>query len=234
LPSEGKRWLAKKEGKVLNAQGLNSNRGTKVRTFTIDPKRHYIAFYKPYGVLCQFSQPADSDKQTLSEFGFPKNVYSIGRLDYDSEGLILLTDDRRLNSLLLDPRNQHWRTYLVQVENEPTMEGLDRIRTGFELGTQRTLPAQVSTLTEPPELKERPIPIRFRKSIPTCWLRLSLAEGKNRQVRRMTAAIGCPTLRLVRVAIGALTLQDLNLEPGKWRALQTDELSRVFKGRRPI
>jgi len=197
--------------------------------FSYNKHRHYLAFYKPYGVLCQFTQPPDSDKQTLAGFNFPKNVYTVGRLDYDSEGLILLTDDNCLNSVLLDPVHGHWRTYLVQVENEPTREGLDRLRHGVKLDTGKTLPAQVQMLADAPVLPERPVPVRFRKAIPTSWLRLSLIEGKNRQVRKMTAQIGCPTLRLTRTAIGTLLLSDLRLEYGGWRKISENELMRVFE-----
>jgi 23S rRNA pseudouridine2457 synthase len=197
--------------------------------FIYAQNKRYLAFYKPYGVLCQFTSAPESEKQTLSSFGFPKYVYTVGRLDYDSEGLILLTDDANLNALLLDPINRHWRTYLVQVENEPSAKGLDQIRSGLRLGDLKTLPARVELLHEPPTLAERPVPIRFRKSIPTAWLSLSLTEGKNRQVRRMTAQIGCPTLRLVRIALGSLTLANLELEYGTWRAISENEMLQVFR-----
>jgi 23S rRNA pseudouridine2457 synthase len=196
--------------------------------FNFREDKRYFAFYKPYGVLCQFTQAAETDKQTLKDFGFPKEVYTIGRLDYDSEGLILLSDDANLNQLLLNPKNRHWRTYLVQVENEPSANGLSQIRSGIRLGDLKTLPCQAELVSEP-VLPERSVPIRFRKNIPTFWLRLSLTEGKNRQVRRMTAHIGCPTLRLVRIAIGTLTLSDLQLEYGTWRAITGGELLRIFE-----
>jgi len=195
--------------------------------FSFKKDRHYLAFNKPYGVLCQFTQPTDSDKGTLSTYSFPKNVYTVGRLDYDSEGLILLTDDATLNQLMLDPHNRHWRTYLAQVENEPSEEALIQLRKGVRLGDLKTLPCQADLISDP-GLPDRPVPIRFRKSIPTSWMRLSLTEGKNRQVRRMTAHIGCPTLRLVRVALGSLGLSDLGLESGAWKALSEQELCRVF------
>jgi len=178
--------------------------------------------------LCQFSQPADSEKETLESFGFPKDVYTIGRLDYDSEGLILLSDDANLNQLLLNPHHGHWRTYLVQVENQPSREGLAQLRSGLTLGDLKTMPCKAESVSDP-GLPERSVPIRFRKSIPTFWLKLSLTEGKNRQVRRMTAQIGCPTLRLVRIALGALTLSDLQLEIGNWRAITENELLQIFQ-----
>jgi 23S rRNA pseudouridine2457 synthase len=195
--------------------------------FSFRQNKHYLAFHKPYGVLCQFTQPPDSGKETLANFGFPKDVYTVGRLDYDSEGLILLSNDADLNQVLLDPHNRHWRTYLVQVENEPSAKGLDQIRSGIRLGDFKTLPCQAE-LVKDPGMPERSVPIRFRKSIPTSWIRLSLTEGKNRQVRRMTAQIGCPTLRLVRIALGTLVLPDLELKSGNWRKITERELSQVF------
>ncbi len=190
--------------------------------------RTYIAFNKPYAVLCQFSQSEGNNKRTLAEFGFPKDVYSVGRLDYDSEGLLLLTDDGRLNSKLLRPQAGHRRTYFACVENIPSFEQLRALKNGVVIEGKRTLPAQANLLTEEPSLPLRAVPIRTRKYIPTSWIELSLTEGRNRQVRKMTAAIGCPTLRLMRVAIGSLSLFDLGLAPGEWKILNGNELSSLF------
>lgn len=192
--------------------------------FRVRPDCAYIAFNKPYGVLTQFTWPAGSDKQTLSGFGFPPRVYPLGRLDYDSEGLLLLADDPRLNRLLLDPAFRHERTYLVQVEHIPDRSRLKQLEEGIRIGGARTLPARVELLDAEPELPDRPVPVRFRKTVPTAWLRLTLREGRNRQVRRMTAAIGCPTLRLVRTTIGQLSLASLNLAPGQWMELNPDQV----------
>jgi 23S rRNA pseudouridine2457 synthase len=185
----------------------------------------YIAFNKPYGVLCQFTQPDNSEKRTLSEFGFPKNVYPLGRLDYDSEGLLLLSDDNKLNHQLLDPFFAHKRTYLVQVENVPSQDALGELQRGIYIEGYLTKPCKAKLLATEPALPERSHPIRVRKHIPTAWLELTLTEGKNRQVRKMTAKIGCPTLRLVRAAIGALRIPDLGLQSGEWRKLTVPELN---------
>ena len=198
------------------------------KAFKPAPDRIYLLFFKPYGVLSQFTQPEDSDKRTLSEFGFPKDVYSVGRLDYDSEGLLILTDDARLNQVLLDPRHQHDRTYLAQVEQVPTAEQLTKLSDGVILDDRRTLPAVAQLIEGEPHLPARPVPIRFRKNIPTAWIKLTLQEGRNRQVRRMTAACGCPTLRLVRVAIGRLNLFSLALQPGEWMRLNHEQLALLF------
>jgi 23S rRNA pseudouridine2457 synthase len=148
-------------------------------------------------------------------------VYPVGRLDRDSEGLLLLTDDGQLAHRLTDPRFEHPKTYLAQVERLPGPEALEVLRRGVELSDGRTRPAEIELLTEPPTLPDRPVPIRFRKNVPTAWLRLALREGRNRQVRRMTAAVGHPTLRLVRVGVGPILLGDL--APGQWRDLTPDE-----------
>lgn len=150
-------------------------------------------------------------------------VYPVGRLDRDSEGLLLLTDDGRLAHRLTDPRFGHPRTYLVQVERIPDELALQALRIGVTLNDGPTRPAEVSLLAEPPALPDRSVPIRFRKAVPTAWLRMVLREGRNRQVRRMTAAVGFPTLRLVRVAIGPVELGDLS--PGQWRDVTADERS---------
>jgi 23S rRNA pseudouridine2457 synthase len=175
-------------------------------------------------VLTQFTQPPGSDKKTLADFGFPKSVYPLGRLDYDSEGLLLLSDDANLNQALLDPINAHQRVYLAQIENVPTTSALAALAAGVKLSGRQTAPARVKLLDSEPQLPPRPVPIRFRKEIPTAWIELTLTEGRNRQVRKMTAAVGYPTLRLIRVAIGSLKLLDLGLSPGDWRKLLTGEL----------
>ena len=176
-----------------------------------------IAFNKPYGVLSQFT-PDQPGQRTLAEFGFPKNVVPIGRLDQDSEGLILLGNERAWVNRLLDPRHGHPRTYHVQVEGLPTAEALSVLaRGGIDLKGHRTLPCKARALDPAPDFPPRDPPVRFRKSVPDRWIELVLTEGKNRQVRRMTAAVGHPTLRLVRVAIGSLGLDPL--PPGQWREL---------------
>jgi 23S rRNA pseudouridine2457 synthase len=181
----------------------------------------YCKFFKPYDILTQFTDAAG--RSTLKEFIPIPGIYPVGRLDRDSEGLLLLTDDGRLAHRLTDPRFGHPRTYLVQVERVPGPEALEALRRGVDLRDGRTLPIEADLLPEPPPLPDRPVPIRFRKSVPTAWLRLTLREGRNRQVRRMTAAVGHPTLRLVRVAIGPVTLE--GLAPGQWRDLTPEELS---------
>jgi 23S rRNA pseudouridine2457 synthase len=187
-----------------------------------------LAFHKPYGVLSQFTPEPGSRWRTLAEFGFPSAVYPLGRLDADSEGLLLLTDEPGLNARLLDPKHAHRREYWVQVERVPSPAALQRLaRGGIDIGTCRTLPCRARLLDPAPVVPAREPPIRFRKNIPDAWLALELTEGKNRQVRRMTAAIGHPTLRLIRAAIGAFTLGDLG--PGRWRELTNPERELVFK-----
>ena len=182
-----------------------------------------IAFNKPYGVLSQFTPPTEAGKpvatahRTLSEFCFPQGVYPIGRLDADSEGLLLLSDEPGLNAKLLDPKHRHTRTYWVQVERIPSQADLDRFARGVLIEGRRTLPAKARVLDPQPVVPARVPPIRVRKDIPTCWIELELTEGRNRQVRRMTAAVGFPTLRLIRVRIGKYRLQGLG--PGKWQQL---------------
>lgn len=197
--------------------------------FFPQPGRAYLAFFKPFDILCQFTPEPGSDKGTLAQFGFPSDVYPIGRLDADSEGLLLLSDDPRLNSRLLDPQNGHSRTYLAQVENIPERSALEKLESGVDIKGHWTLPAKVSLVEEEPQLPEREKPIRFRKNIPTAWIKVTIKEGKNRQVRRMTAAVGHPTLRLVRVAIGKLELSSLALQPGQWRQLSDEELALAFQ-----
>jgi 23S rRNA pseudouridine2457 synthase len=179
-----------------------------------------IAFHKPFGVLSQFTGDG-SPNRALAEFGFPKNVYPIGRLDADSEGLLLLCDEPAWNERLLHPRHAHEREYWVQVEKIPTTESLKQLAGGILVQGRKTLPCRAWVLEPQPEIPPRVPPIRFRKSVPDCWIGLELIEGKNRQVRRMTAAIGHPTLRLLRVRIGGLKLEDLAV--GKWKILSETE-----------
>jgi 23S rRNA pseudouridine2457 synthase len=188
-----------------------------------------IALHKPYGVLSQFTPEPGSAWRTLADFNLPKNVYPVGRLDADSEGLLLLTDEAGLNSLLLDPQHAHRREYWVQVERIPTTAALAQLARGVKIGDYLTLPCRASRLDPAPALPPRDPPVRFRKTVPDAWLSLELIEGKNRQVRRMTAAVGHPTLRLVRARIGGLTLSKLALAPGQWRELTPDERTAVFE-----
>lgn len=185
-----------------------------------------IAFHKPYGVLSQFT-PDGSPNRPLSEFGIPAGVYPIGRLDADSEGLLLLSDEPAWNDRLLNPRRAHGREYWVQVEREPTDVALSQLAAGVVIQGRRTLPCRVRRLDPPLNLPPRDPPIRFRKSVPDCWLALELVEGRNRQVRRMTAAIGHPTLRLIRVRIGGFALA--GLPPGQWRELSATERQLVLR-----
>lgn len=182
--------------------------------------KRYFLFYKPFNVLCQFT---DSEgRKTLNDFGpFPKSVYPVGRLDFDSEGLLLLTDDNEVNHRLSDPSFAHLRTYLAQVEGIPSSDDLDKLHKGVTIQGEKTRPAKATVLKKEPPLQPRLPGIRMRKAIPTCWLEIGLREGRNRQVRRMTAAIGHPTLRLVRTKIGELDLG--SLRPGDSRALTPAE-----------
>ena len=182
--------------------------------------RVLIAFHKPFNVLSQFT-PDGSPTRPLAEFGFPKNFYPIGRLDADSEGLLLLSDEAALNQRLLHPRNAHEREYWVQVERIPTSESLCTLAAGVVIQGRPTLGCRAWLLDPQPEVPPRVPPIRVRKTVPDCWLGLELVEGKNRQVRRMTAAIGHPTLRLLRVRIGQFRLT--SLAPGAWRELAEPE-----------
>jgi len=179
-----------------------------------------IAFNKPYGVISQFT-PDGSPNRTLSEFGFPKNVYPIGRLDADSEGLLLLSEEPELNQRLLHPKHAHEREYWVQVERIPTAETLNNLGRGVIVQGRKTLPSRAWMLEPQPDVPPREPPIRVRKTVHDCWIGLELIEGKNRQVRRMTAAVGHPTLRLLRVRIGSFTMG--GIEPGKWKALSPAE-----------
>ncbi len=175
-----------------------------------------IAFNKPFGVLCQFTDRSQPPRPTLAGFGLPPDVYPAGRLDFDSEGLLLLTDDGTLAHRLTDPRHKQPKTYWVQVEGVPDDAQLAALRRGVELKDGPTRPASARRI-EPPDLWPRDPPVRFRKSVPDAWLELTIREGRNRQVRRMTAAVGLPTLRLIRVAMGDVALEKLG--PGEWRNL---------------
>ncbi len=184
----------------------------------------YFVLYKPDGVMTQFS-PVPG-KETLAAFGpFPADVYPVGRLDEDSEGLILLTNDGTLQHRLSEPRYRHRRTYLVQVEREPHPDALSALRAGVIIGGVRTLPAAVRLLRDDPVLPPKRTPVRFRKTVPTSWLEVTLREGKNRQVRRMTAAVGHPALRVVRISLGTLTLDGLS--PGESRRLKKGEVAKL-------
>ncbi len=184
-----------------------------------------IAFNKPYAVLSQFSKDG-SPNRTLAEFGFPPCVYPIGRLDADSEGLLLLSDEPALNARLLRPHHGHGRLYWVQVEGRPGVDDLRKLSRGVVIQGRKTLPCRASFLEPPPSVPPRQPPIRFRKTVPDSWIALELVEGKNRQVRRMTAAVGFPTLRLLRVRIGNFELGDL--PPGTWKALEASERESVL------
>ena len=179
-----------------------------------------IAFHKPYGVLSQFT-PDGSPNRPLAEFGFPKDVYPIGRLDADSEGLLLLSDEPAWNARLLEPRHAHEREYWVQVERIPDAGSLKQLAAGVLIQGRMTLPCHATLLEPQPDIPPREPPIRFRKNVPDCWISMELIEGKNRQVRRMTAAVGHPTLRLLRTRIGRLTLD--GLVAGEWKILSPEE-----------
>lgn len=188
----------------------------------------YFIVYKPYGVICQFSA-SDNNQPTLgSLYLFPKDVYPVGRLDTDSEGLLIITNDKRLNHRLLNPQYAHKRTYWVQVEGMVSPDAIEKLSTGVQItingNRYNTLPAFAQILPHAPNLPDREPPIRYRANIPTSWISLTLTEGKNRQVRKMTAAVGCPTLRLVRQSIEELTLVDM--QPGDVKQLSGE---RVYK-----
>lgn len=185
-----------------------------------------IALHKPYDVLSQFT-PEAAGQRTLAEFGLPKEVYPVGRLDRDSEGLLLLTNERALVDRLLNPRHGHPRTYQVLVERVPEEPALVQLARGVILDGRPTLPCQVRRMEPAPEHPPRVPPVRFRKNVPDCWLELTLTEGRNRQVRRMTAAIGHPTLRLIRTAIGRFSAPDL--VEGTWKELTALERELVFQ-----
>jgi 23S rRNA pseudouridine2457 synthase len=182
-----------------------------------------IAFNKPYGVLPCFTDPGG--RPTLAGYIAVPGVYAAGRLDRDSEGLMILTSDGGLAHRITDPSQKMPKVYLAQVERIPDGQAIGRLCRGVTLGGTRTRPAEARLLAEEPALPQRPVPIRFRKTVPTAWLELTIHEGINRQVRRMTAAVGHPTLRLVRIAIGTVCLGDL--KPGEWRELQQDEIEAI-------
>jgi 23S rRNA pseudouridine2457 synthase len=188
--------------------------------------KSYILFYKPYGVLSQFTR--EKNHKALSDFGpFPKDVYAAGRLDADSEGLLFLTNDTNVNHRLTDPKFEHERTYLVQIEGIPDDDDLAPLRSGVVIEAKRTKPAIVRLLHHEPDFPPRAVPIRFRKDFPTTWLEIKLCEGRNRQVRKMTAAVGHPTLRLVRTSIAFLTSKEL--QPGEHRELISEEIEKLYK-----
>lgn len=180
----------------------------------------YVLFYKPFNVLSQFT--SDEGVRNLSEFGLPKEVYAAGRLDKDSEGLLLLTNDGPLIKKLLEPTEKTWKTYWVQVENIPTDESLKELESGVMIKGKKTLPCKVKKLGENIDVPARNPPIRERKNIPTYWLELKIREGRNRQVRKMTAAIGFPTLRLIRFSIANLSLE--GIEEGQWKEVRREEI----------
>ena len=192
-----------------------------------------IVFYKPYGVLCQFTDDCEPPRPTLKDFIDLPGLYPIGRLDRDSEGLLVLTRNNRLKYRLGDRRFAHPRTYWVQVEGEPRDQDLEPFRQGIQIRDYLTRPAIVEVLHQEPALPPRSPPIRFRQSIPTRWLAITLTEGRNRQVRHMTAAVGFPTLRLVRIAVvmkdgdrprsPELHLTLAGLDPGQWRSINGAE-----------
>ena len=178
-----------------------------------------IALNKPFNVLCQFTDRGEPRRRTLAEFVTIAGVYPAGRLDYDSEGLVLLTDDGALAQRLTDPRHETRKTYLVQVEGDPTDGQIERLREGLHLNDGHTLPADAKRLPRAPDwLWPRDPPVRFRKTVPDAWIELAIREGRNRQVRRMTAAVGLPTLRLIRLRIGDIALE--GLMPGQTRIVQ--------------
>jgi 23S rRNA pseudouridine2457 synthase len=187
----------------------------------------YLVFNKPFGVLSQFKDHQQTDHPTLETYIPIKQVYPVGRLDRDSEGLMLLTNHGQLQHRLSDPQFGHCRTYWVQVEGIPTPDALQALEQGVLIQGYRTQPTTVAVLENAPELPDRNPPIRFRQQIPTSWLAIALREGRNRQVRRMTAAVGFPTLRLVRVGIADLRLA--GLFPGEWRYLSQLEKNALLR-----
>lgn len=189
-------------------------------------RRVIIAFNKPYGVLSQFT-PDCPGQSTLAEYGFPPGVYPVGRLDRDSEGLLLLSDEKGFTDKLLNPRNRHRRSYCAQVEGIPDEAALRKLREGgILIQGYKTARCEVEIMGNKPDFPPRNPPIRDRKNIPVSWIRLQLTEGKNRQVRRMTSAVGCPTLRLIRDSIGSCQLG--NLPVGEWKELNEEEIKLLF------
>ena len=180
----------------------------------------YLAFNKPYGILSQFT--SENPDETLANFNLPGEVYACGRLDKDSEGLLLLTNDGALIDRMLNPKNDKEKTYWVQVEKIPTSEALAELSKGVKIGDYQTKPCVIKILEPQPTVPDRDPPIRTRLTVPTCWIEIKLTEGKNRQVRRMTAAIGFPTLRLIRMKIGKLELGELAV--GTFREIKKEDI----------
>ncbi len=180
----------------------------------------YVIFHKPYDVLSSFTDPAE--RPTLASYIPIPEVYAAGRLDRDSEGLLLLTSDGQLIHRMTDPRFKVWKSYWAQVERVPSTQALAQLRDGVRVKGTLTRPANVRLLSPEPSVWPRPVPIRYRKAVPTAWLEIQIMEGLNRQIRRMTSAVGHPTLRLIRMAIGPVRLE--SLEPGEWRDLRPEEL----------
>ncbi len=189
------------------------------------PKYRILRFYKPYGVLTKFTDA--EDRPTLANYVDVPNVYPVGRLDMDSEGLLILTDFGLLSQRLTDPAYRHPRIYLVQVERIPDEAVLEKLRVGVVIEQKKTLPSQVELLDHEPNLPPRDPPVRFRKSVPTAFLKMTLYEGRNRQVRKMTAAVGHPTLRLIRISSGPIKLE--GLQPGEWLDLSEEERAGLLK-----
>ena len=202
-----------------------------IRDMSTGPQKICVLFYKPYGVVSQFTR--EGTWRSLRDFSpFPEEVYPAGRLDADSEGLLLLTNNNWIKQRLTDPVFNHPRTYAVQVERIPGEAALEVLRSGVNIGGKKTRPAQVRIIEPEPDFPERAVPIRRRKLIPTAWLEVVLTEGRNRQVRRMTAAVGHPTLRLIRTRIGDLTLE--GLAPGGQRELDSREVERLCRSLRAL
>ncbi len=190
----------------------------------------HLVFYKPYGVLSKFTD--GEGRPTLADYIQVPEVYPAGRLDMDSEGLLFLTSDGTLANRLMAPSHHVPKTYLVQVERIPGEAALDVLRHGISIKGRQTRPANVRRLLAEPQVFPRPVPIRFRKSVPTAWLRMEIREGRNRQIRRMTAQVGHPTLRIIRVAIGKIQLG--TLRPGQWRLLTPEELRGLDEEQRKL
>jgi 23S rRNA pseudouridine2457 synthase len=209
--------------KVPDAAPVNQGSLTRENVFLYAAMMsRLILFNKPYGVLCQFS--ASAGRQTLKDYIPIRSVYPAGRLDADSEGLVVLTDDGRVQHRISDPRHKTAKTYWAQLEGVPTADALARLRLGVDLGDFVTQPAFPELAAEPEWLWSREPPVRYRRNIPTHWMKLTLSEGKNREVRRMTAAVGYPTLRLIRFAVGAWDLA--GIAPGSWRELKLERTPR--------
>ncbi|MCL9782397.1 pseudouridine synthase [Vibrio sp. S4M6] len=207
---------SKSRNSKINHVGAKSNlkRNKKPKPVN-DATRKVLIFNKPFDTLSQFTD--GQGRKTLADFISVKDVYAAGRLDRDSEGLLVLTNDGKLQARLTQPSSKSPKTYWVQVEGAPTEQDLDKLRQGVELKDGMTLPAKVTQMSEP-ELWDRHPPVRFRANIPTSWLSITITEGRNRQVRRMTANIGFPTLRLVRYSVGEIKLQ--GLQPGEWKEIK--------------